>query len=75
MSRAKVVEITAKYVDAKTIAAVYKRTPQWVNRMARTGKIRWHGALTGNRTCRLYDPREVHEDLSHDREVSHASAG
>ena len=75
MTRAKVVPIDAKtYVDAKAIAAIYKRTPQWVNKLARAGKIRWHGVMSGVRNCRLYDPEEVREDLAHEREVPLASA-
>jgi hypothetical protein len=76
MPRAKVYSIDKQehLVDAKTIAALYGRTPQWVNRLARLGLIRWHGVRSGARVCRRFDPNEVRHDLSHDREVSHASA-
>jgi hypothetical protein len=75
MPSAKIFSIDRQdYVNARAIATIYGRTPQWVNKLAREGVIRWHGVRSGARICRLYDPAEVRQDLSHDVEVPHASA-
>lgn len=79
MPRGKVVPINRfdHLVDAKAIAAIYDRTPQWVNGLARKGVIRWHGVRSGVKICRRFDPHEVREDLLHGvgkREVSGAGA-
>jgi hypothetical protein len=60
-------------IDANAMAATIGFTPQYVNRLAASGKIPWHGMRNGAKVYRRYDKSKVLAALEHGVKESDAA--